>query len=84
MSEDKESVDTATPQGEANGDASRTAAADHADAAQDASAQKPPTHAQQQQPKQPKPFGWNIRDLAEVDPDRLLSGHVYRCSQVFK
>ncbi len=31
-----------------------------------------------------RPSGWNIRDIAEVDPERLLSGRVYRSSQVFR
>lgn len=31
-----------------------------------------------------RPSGWNIRDIAEVDQSRLLSGRVYRSSQVFR
>lgn len=51
--------------------------------AADSSESQPQQQASQPQ-LQPKAFGWNIRSLAEVDPERLLPGRVYRCSQVFK
>lgn len=31
----------------------------------------------------PRPSGWNIRDIAEVAPDRIQQGRVFRSSQVF-
>ena len=54
------------------------------DAAFDATGGRHASEARPQQHHTPKPFGWNTRDLAEVDSQRLLPGRVYRSSQVFK